>query len=52
MRQQTLADSSFEKFRKKTRKEQFLDEMEQVIAWTDLTEAIEPYYPKPDGAGR
>ena len=35
MRQQTLADSSFEKFRKKTRKEQFLDEMEQVIAWTD-----------------
>ena len=46
MRQQTLADSSFEKFRKKTRKEQFLDEMEQVIAWTDLTEAIEPYYPK------
>ena len=28
MRQQTLADSSFEKFRKKTRKEQFLDEME------------------------
>ena len=52
MRQQTLADSSFEKFGKKTRKEQFLDEMEQVIAWTDLTEAIEPYYPKPDGAGR
>ena len=52
MRQQTLADSSFEKFRKKTGKEQFLDEMEQVIAWTDLTEAIEPYYPKPDGAGR
>ena len=47
MRQQTLADSSFEKFRKKTRKEQFLDEMEQVIAWTDLTEAIEPYYPNP-----
>ena len=53
MRQQTLADSSFEKFRKKTRKEQFLDEMEQVIAWTDLTEAIEPVLPKtrwePDG---
>ena len=46
MRQQTLADSSFEKFRKKTRKEQFLDEMEQVIAWTDLTEADRAVLPK------
>lgn len=52
MRQQTLADSSFEKFRKKTRKEQFLDDMEQIIPWQELTEAIEPYYPKPEGAGR
>ncbi len=52
MRQQTLADSSFEKFRKKTRKEQFLEDMEQVIPWKELTEAIEPYYPKPEGAGR
>jgi len=52
MRQQTLADSSFEKFRKKTRKEQFLEDMEQVIPWKELTEAIKPYYPKPEGAGR
>lgn len=28
MRQQTLADGSFEKFRKKARKELFLDDME------------------------
>ena len=46
MRQQTLADSSFEKFRKKTGKEQFLDEMEQVIAWTDLTEGDRAVLPK------
>ncbi len=52
MRQQTLADSSFEKFRKKTRKDQFLGDMEQVIPWKELTDAIEPYYPKPEGAGR
>jgi len=52
MRQQTLADSNFEKFRKKTRKEQFLEDMEQVVPWKELTEAIEPYYPKPEGAGR
>lgn len=52
MRQQTLADGSFEKFRKKTRKELFLDDMEQIIPWQDLCAAIEPYYPKPEGAGR
>ena len=51
MRQQTLVDG-FEKYRKKTRKEQFLDEMEQIIPWQELTKAIEPYYPKPEGAGR
>jgi IS5 family transposase len=52
MRQQTLAGGSFEKFRKKTRKELFLDDMEQIVPWQDLCIAIEPYYPKPEGAGR
>jgi len=52
MRQQTLAEGGFEKYRKKTRKEQFLDEMEQIVPWKELTEVIEPYYPKPEGAGR
>ncbi len=31
MRQQTLADEGFEKFRKPTRREQFLNEMDQII---------------------
>ena len=52
MRQQTFAEESFEKFRKKTRKEQFLDEMERIIPWQELTAAIEPFYPNPQGAGR
>ena len=40
MHQQTSADGSFEKFRKKTRKEQFLDEMEVIIPWQDLTKRL------------
>ena len=52
LKQQTLADGGFEKYRKKTRKEQFLDEMETIIPWEQLTEAIEPFYPNPQGAGR
>ena len=52
MRQETLAGSGFEKYRKKTRKEQFLEEMDRVIPWQELAEAIEPFYPNPQGAGR
>lgn len=51
MKQQSLTDG-FEKFRKKTRKEQFLEDMETIIPWKELTDAIEPYYPNPQGAGR
>lgn len=52
MRQQSLADGGFEKYRKKTRKEQFLDDMERIVPWQQLAEAIAPYYPKAEGAGR
>lgn len=52
MRQQSLAVSGFERFRKKTRKELFLEKMDQIIPWPELTAAIEPFYPKADGAGR
>ena len=53
MKQQSLEASGFEIYRKKTRKEIFLEEMEQIIPWTELCEVIAPYYPKsPDGAGR
>ena len=52
MRQTTLSDVGFDKYKKKTRKERFLDDMEKIIPWAELAEAIEPFYPKPQGAGR
>jgi IS5 family transposase len=50
MRQPTLAED-FEKYHKKTRKEQFLEEIETIIPWKHLTGVIEPFYPNPQGAG-
>ncbi len=52
MSQQTLAENGFERYHKPTRKEQFLLEMDSIIPWQEMTAAIEPYYPKPEGAGR
>jgi len=52
MRQQTLADEGFERYRKPTRRDQFLAEMEAVIPWRDLCKVIKPFYPRPKGAGR
>lgn len=51
MRQKSFS-SGFEKHSKKTRKERFLEEMDQVIPWKKLSEALAPYYPNPQGAGR
>lgn len=52
MRQQTLAmTTGFERYTKKTRRAQFLEEMEQVVPWRELTAVIEPVYPKA-GNGR
>lgn len=52
MRQQTFAESSFERYRKPTRRERFLAEMDHVIPWRELCNVIEPFYPKPERAGR
>lgn len=52
MRQQTLAEGTFERYRKPTRRELFLSEMEQVIPWGELCKVIEPFYPQAEGAGR
>jgi IS5 family transposase len=47
MRQQTLAaQTGFEKYGRKSKREQFLEEMEQSIPWAELQALIEPYYPK------
>ena len=50
MRQSSL--TGFEKYTQKTRKEQFLEEMDRVIPWAELTQALKPYYPDPTGPGR
>ena len=47
MRQQTLAaQASFEKYGRKSKREQFLDEMEQVVPWAEFQALLEPHYPK------
>jgi len=51
MRQQTFAGSAFEQFRKPTRREQFLAEMDRVVPWPAWCALIEPSYPQA-GNGR
>ncbi len=52
MQQQTFAEVTFEQYRKPTRRERFLDEMNRVVPWEELVRVIEPVYPKADGPGR
>jgi IS5 family transposase len=54
MKQQTLAmaaDQGFERHRKPTRRDQFLETMNRVVPWDALCAVVEPYYPK-KGNGR
>ena len=52
MGQITLASQgSFERYGKKTRREKFLEEMDEIMPWAELQSLIEPYYPK-EGNGR
>lgn len=50
-KQLTLATSDFERYRKPTRREKFLAEMDRVVPWKELATVIEPYYPKATSAG-
>ena len=43
--------NGFERYTKKTRRQVFLEEMEQVVPWRELCWLIEPHYPKA-GNGR
>ena len=43
--------TGFEQYTKKTRRAQFLEEMEQVVPWRELCALVEPHYPKA-GNGR
>lgn len=43
--QQTFTDIEYQNRKKKTRREEFLDTMDQMIPWTDWVAMIQPYYP-------
>jgi IS5 family transposase len=50
--QQTLASQvGFEKHGRKSKRELFLDQMEQVVPWSELSALVAPHYPKA-GNGR
>ncbi len=51
MRQISFSDAEFANQRKRTRREVFLAEMDQVVPWARLMALIEPVYPKA-GNGR
>jgi IS5 family transposase len=42
----------YESKKRKTRRELFLEEMESVMPWSALLEAVEPHYPRSGGVGR
>jgi hypothetical protein len=47
MKQLTLAQQAeFQRYSKKTRREQFLEEISAVMSWAELFALIEPYYSK------
>jgi transposase, IS5 family len=50
MKQQSLASQGvFEKYGRKSRREQFLDEMETVIPWSSMESLVRPHYAKAGG---
>ncbi len=51
MRQGSFSMTGYFNKGKKTRREQFLAEMEQVVPWARLQALIEPHYPKGSPAG-
>jgi len=49
MKQQTLG--GFEKYGKRTRRTQFLSDMDRLLPWPELLAAVEPFYPKASELG-
>ena len=51
MDQLTFSEAEYNNKRRKTRREKFLEQMDQLIPWKRLEKKIRPYYPK-NGQGR
>ena len=45
MKQLTFTDIEYAVRRRKTKREEFLDKMDEIIPWQDWVEMIKPYYP-------
>ena len=52
MSQMSFGDAEYAGKRKRTRREEFLGEMEKVVPWSALEALIEPHYPKAGGGRR
>ena len=51
MKQLSLSESGFERKTKRTRKREFLDEMNLVVPWAELVSLIAPHAPSPGAKG-
>ena len=51
MKQMSLSESGFERKTKRTRKREFLDEMNLVVPWAELVSLIAPHAPQPGTKG-
>jgi len=51
MKGPSFASLAYDNKKKKTRREKFLEEMDQVIPWAELLKIVRKYYPKA-GNGR
>ena len=45
MKQETFTDIEYSYRKKKTKREEFLEIMEEIIPWDEWVGVIEPYYP-------
>ena len=46
MKQETFTDIEYSYRKKKTKREKFLEIMDEIIPWEEWVGVIEPYYPK------
>ena len=49
MKQETFTDIEYSFRKKKTKREEFLEIMDEIIAWDEWVDVIKPYYPKEKG---
>lgn len=46
MKQETFTDIEYSFRKKKTKREEFLEIMDEIIPWDEWVDVIKPYYPK------